>query len=321
MFDPIAKLYVEPMDILIVEDDLISRRLLSRTLSKMGYQVIEASNGLEAWDIFRAGDIQMVITDWVMPELDGLELTRKIRSAKRDSNYVYIVILTGRKGIDNIVVGLDAGADDYLVKPFSPKELSARLKIGRRILDLEQNLKSAHKKMRDLAMLDELTGIWNRRAFYHHARSVLDQARREAQFTSLILLDIDHFKSVNDQYGHLIGDQVLKMVADTLKENLRTYDRVGRWGGEEFIILLPTTTKAEAAEIAERLRECISASKLKLDSGRDHKLPAFGVQVSMGVSSISPDENSTLDEFVDKADGMLYLAKEEGRNRVCVDPD
>jgi len=252
--------------------------------------------------------------------LDGLELTRKIRSSEKISNYIYIVILTGRKGITNVVDGLDAGADDYLVKPFSPKELSARLKIGHRILDLEQRLRGAHEKMRQLAMHDELTGIWNRRAFYNYAISILDQARRKGHTTSLILLDIDHFKTVNDQFGHLVGDQVLNMVADTLKGNLRPYDRVGRWGGEEFIVLLPTTTIDEAIEIAERLRVSISASKYHLDNDAAKGQKYLTVEASLGVSSVTSEGHTSLDDFVGRADSMLYKAKEEGRNRVCVDP-
>lgn len=309
------------MDVLIAEDDLISRRLLSRTLIKLGYQVIEAANGKEAWEILQETNIQMVITDWIMPEMDGLELTRKIRSLSAMDGYVYIVILTGRRGIDNVVDGLDAGADDYLVKPFSPKELSARLKIGQRIFDLEQRLKGAHAKMRDLAMHDELTGIWNRRAFYNHAVGVLEHATREGYPTSIVLLDIDHFKLVNDRYGHLVGDQVLKMVADTLKENLRLYDKVGRWGGEEFIVLLPTTSIAEAAEIADRLRISIADSKHLINSNSLKNQENLSVQVSLGVASQYKSENVAIDELVGRADKMLYQAKEEGRNRVCVDPN
>jgi len=309
------------MDVLIAEDDSFSRSLLSQTLIRLGYQVVEANNGQQAWEILQEKNIQLVITDWMMPEMDGLELTRKIRASNMFTGYVYIVILTGRRGIENIVVGLDAGADDYLIKPFSPKELSARLKIGQRILDLEQRLRGAREKMHDLAMHDELTGIWNRRAFYNHAITVLGHAARENHTTSLILLDIDHFKSVNDRFGHIVGDQVLKMVADTLKANLRPYDRVGRWGGEEFIVLLPTTSKSKAVEIAERLRQSISALRYEVLEGQKDELAKLCVQASLGVACSEGHDSQSLDDLVDRADSMLYLAKEKGRNRVCVEPD
>ncbi|MBC8507060.1 MAG: diguanylate cyclase [Chloroflexi bacterium] len=300
------------MEVLIVEDDRISQKLLSKTLSNLGYSVLETANGRQAWEKLKTGEIQLVITDWLMPEMDGLELTRAIRNADL-INYVYIIILTSQEGVDNIIDGLDAGADDYLIKPFNPRELSARLKIGERVLDLEQKLKGAHEKMRDLAMHDELTGIWNRRAFYSHAAAELERNRRENLFLSIIMLDIDHFKSVNDRFGHLVGDQALKMVVDTLKNNLRQYDRVGRWGGEEFIVFLPSTTLDEAAKIAERLRVDIAAAELPLSDSDDAILQ---VQISLGVASITGDQDVSLDSLVDRADEMMYQAKEEGRNQV-----
>ena len=302
------------MEVLIVEDDRVSRNLLSRTLTKLDYQVIEARNGFEAWEILQKKPIQLVITDWLMPEMDGLELTRAIRESD-SPNYIYVVILTSQEGIDNVIGGLDAGADDYLVKPFNPRELSARLKIGERVLDLEQRLKGAHEKMRDLAMHYELTGLWNRRAIYSHAVAELEHTEREKLTLCITMLDIDHFKSVNDRFGHLVGDQALKMVADTLKKNVRQYDRVGRWGGEEFIIVLPTTTLEEAAEIAERLRVKVALAKLPLEITNEDTLQ---IQVSLGVACVEGGNSIDLDTLVDRADEMLYQAKEKGRNQVCV---
>jgi len=301
------------MEVLIVEDDPVSRQLLSRTLSKMDYNVIEAKDGKEAWEILQRDPIQLVITDWFMPEMDGLDLTRLIRKAELP-NYVYVVILTSQEGIDNVIDGLAAGADDYLVKPFNPRELKARLKIGVRVLDLEQRLKGAHEKMHALAMLDELTKIWNRRAFYGHALSELERSDRENLCLCMIMLDIDHFKSVNDRYGHLVGDQALKMVADTLKANIREYDRVGRWGGEEFVVILPSTTLEEAATIAERLRVNVSSAELALDNSPGDVLQ---LQISLGVAGTRGGEGVNLDTLVDRADEMLYQAKERGRNQVC----
>ena len=300
------------MEVLIVEDDQISRKLLSKTLSNLGYRVLEAANGRQAWELLEQGKLQFVITDWLMPVMDGLELTRTIRKADLQ-NYVYIVILTSQEGIDNVIDGLDAGADDYLVKPFNPRELSARLKIGERILDLEQKLRGAHEKMRDLAMHDELTGLWNRRAFYSHALSELERTSRQESSICIILLDIDNFKSVNDKYGHLVGDQALKMVADRLKEEVRQYDRVGRWGGEEFIVVLPATTLEEGTSIAERLRMSVALAELPIKNNA-----ALQVQISLGVSCFEGNQSIDLDTLVDRADEMLYQAKENGRNQVCI---
>lgn len=305
------------MEVLIVEDDPISCKLLSRTLAKLGYQVIEAKDGSEAWEILQRKPVQLVITDWLMPKMDGLELTRAIREAGLP-NYVYIMILTSRQGIENVVGGLDAGADDYLIKPFNPRELSARLKIGERILDLEQRLKGAHEQMRDLAMHDELTGLWNRRAFYSHALGELEHVARENLSLCVIMLDIDHFKSVNDRFGHLVGDQVLKIVADTLKKSVRQYDRVGRWGGEEFVVILPTTTLEEATASAERLRVAVASAKLLLEETDSADENTLQVQISLGVACVQGDEGISLDTLVDRADEMLYQAKEGGRNQVCV---
>jgi len=303
------------MEVLIVEDDPISRKLLARTLAKLDYQVIETKNGIDAWDIIQQKPVQLVITDWLMPKMDGLELTRAIREAELP-NYVYIMILTSREGIENVIDGLDAGADDYLVKPFNPRELSARLKIGERVLDLEQRVKGAHDKMKYLAMHDELTGLWNRRAFYSHALAELDHAARGDLSLCIIMLDIDHFKSVNDRFGHLVGDQALKMVADTLMKHVRQYDRVGRWGGEEFIVILPTTTLEESIDVAERLRVKVASAKLPLKEPEGDG--ALQVQISLGVACTIGDEGIELDTLVDRADEMLYQAKEAGRNRVCV---
>ncbi|MBC8331485.1 MAG: diguanylate cyclase [Anaerolineae bacterium] len=305
------------MEVLIVEDDPISLKLLSGTLSQLNYEVIEAKNGVEAWQILQQRTIRLVITDWVMPEMDGITLTRLIRETEM-TGYIYIIILTGRQGIENIVDGLDAGADDYLIKPFNPKELSSRLHIGARILDLEQRLKGAYERMYELAMHDELTGLWNRRAFYTHAQSELERSERMVHALSILLLDIDHFKLVNDRFGHLVGDRALIMVADTIAKNLRSYDRAGRWGGEEFIILLPETSLNEAAEIAERLRIQVMNARLPVHvEDQDNFDDELRIEISLGVATLNLGSSVSLDQLFNAADEMLYLAKKQGRNRVC----
>ncbi|MBT3391551.1 MAG: diguanylate cyclase [Chloroflexi bacterium] len=305
------------MKVLIVEDDPISLKLLSGTLSQLNYDVVEAKNGVEAWQILQQRTIRLVITDWVMPEMDGITLTRLIRETEM-AGYIYIIVLTGRQGIENIVDGLDAGADDYMIKPFDPKELSSRLHIGARILDLEQRLKGAYERMYELAMHDELTGLWNRRAFYTHAQSELERSERMVHALSILLLDIDHFKLVNDRYGHLVGDRALIMLAETITKNLRSYDRAGRWGGEEFIILLPETSLNEAVEIAERLRIQVMNARLPVHvEDQDNFDDELGIEISLGVATLNLGSAVSLDQLFDAADEMLYLAKRQGRNRVC----
>lgn len=305
------------MEILIVEDDPISLKLLSRTLLQLNYAVVEAKNGVEAWQILQQRTIRLVITDWVMPEMDGITLTRLIRETEM-TGYIYIIILTGRHGIENVVDGLDAGADDYLIKPFNPKELRSRMRIGARILDLEQRLKGAYERMYELAMHDELTGLWNRRAFYTHAQAELERSERLAHVLSILLLDIDHFKLVNDRYGHLVGDRALIMVADTIAKNLRSYDRAGRWGGEEFVVLLPETSLSEAVNIAERLRIQVMNARLPVHvEDQDNFDDELSIEISIGVAYLNLGNAVSLDQLFNAADEMLYLAKKQGRNRVC----
>lgn len=305
------------MKILIVEDDPVSLKLLSRTLSQLNYDVVEAKNGVEAWQILQQRTIRLVITDWVMPEMDGITLTRLIRETEM-TGYIYIIILTGRHGIENVVDGLDAGADDYLIKPFNPKELRSRMRIGARILDLEQRLKGAYERMYELAMHDELTGLWNRRAFYTHTQAELERSERLAHVLSILLLDIDHFKLVNDRYGHLVGDRALIMVADTIAKNLRSYDRAGRWGGEEFVVLLPETSLSEAVNIAERLRIQVMNARLPVHvEDQDNFDDELSIEISIGVANLNLGNAVSLDQLFNAADEMLYLAKKQGRNRVC----
>lgn len=298
------------MKILIAEDDLGSRRLLSLRLLNAGYEVEEAQDGQEAWDAFQGGNFQMVITDWMMPNLDGMALIQNIRSSGR-KNYTYIIVLTMLDDKSNLLFGLSSGADEYLIKPFDPRELLARVAIGERIINLEAQLNEAHRKMEIFAMQDELTGLFNRRSISQSGSAELDLAKRKSRPLSLILLDVDFFKIINDSYGHTTGDVVLRHLAKILNQNQRNYDHIGRWGGEEFIVILPDTTTSEAIKVAERLRLSIAESKIMLDSGE-----TFSITASLGVSS-STDSTITFDHLVASADTALYQAKHSGRNRVC----
>ncbi len=300
------------MRILIADDDPITRRLLQAMLARAGHEVLVAEDGQIAWELLQHESVRFVITDWMMPNLGGPPLVRRIRSAGFPA-YTYIILLTAKDGKDDVVIGLQAGADDYLTKPFDPNELRARIAIGERILDLETRLREARDQMEVLATYDSLTGLLNRRALYKHIEAEMNRAERETEPMSLVLLDVDHFKVVNDQHGHLIGDQALRLVADTIAQNKRPYDWAGRWGGEEFLLALPGATLTEAGAVAERVRAAVAAAALPLPDGR-----RLHVQVSLGVTSMAPTARQPLDALLQQADEALYRAKREGRNRVCL---
>lgn len=298
------------MKILIVEDDPGSRRLVKIRLSAAGYEVVEAEDGQVAWDIFQREPFQVVITDWMMPKLDGPGLIHNIRSRGQKS-YTYIIMLTAIDDKPKVVMGLESGADEYLTKPFDSKELMARVSSGERILKLEEQLTQAHRQMEILAMRDGLTNLFNRRAIEDHAIAEFDIARRKGRPLSVIMLDIDHFKAINDQYGHSVGDQALRHMAEVLTRNLRQYDRLGRWGGEEFIVILPDTILSGAIIVAERMRVTTAEIQLNLEHGGRCE-----VQISLGVACTT-GQFSTLTKLIDAADQALYQAKQTGRNRVC----
>jgi two-component system cell cycle response regulator len=298
------------MKILIVEDDFGSRRLVKIHLLAAGYEIVEAEDGQMAWDLFQQEPFQVVITDWMMPKLDGPGLIHKIRSSGQ-KNYTYIIMLTAVDEKPKVVMGLESGADEYLTKPFDSKELIARVASGVRILKLEEELNQAHRQMEILAMQDALTGMFNRRAIEEHATVELDHAKRKESPLSIILLDIDHFKTINDQYGHLAGDDTLRHLAEILTKNLRQYDRIGRWGGEEFMVVLPDTNLLGATIVAERMRAAADETKLSLETGE-----SYPVQISLGVACAS-GPYPALTKLIDAADQAMYQAKQSGRNRFC----
>jgi two-component system chemotaxis response regulator CheY len=302
------------MRILIVEDNADARRLLHVRLKLGGHEVIEAEDGEAGWELFQRERVRMVITDWMMPKVDGPELIRRIR-ADSAAGYTYIILLTAIGDKPNVVMGLESGADEYLTKPFDPRELLARVATGERILKLESDLSAARQQMEKLAMQDGLTGLLNRRAIEAQVRAELSRAERQGTPLSLALLDVDHFKTVNDQYGHEVGDQALCHVARFLSAQVRPYDWAGRWGGEEFLVMFPGADLAGAALAAERLRKTIAESPLGLESGE-----TLTITISVGVATLAQAraESPALAELVRNADEALYRAKREGRNRVCV---
>jgi two-component system chemotaxis response regulator CheY len=307
--------------ILIVDDDPSSRRLLNVNLAYAGHEVMEAVDGEQGWSLFQRERQRLVITDWMMPNLDGRGLIVRIRAAQADTGYTYIIMLTALGSKPEVVTGLEAGADDFLTKPFDPDELLARITIGERILQLEESLNASRRQMELLAMHDTLTGLFNRRAIHDRALAELNRLARglgQAPL-SVLLLDIDRFKEVNDRHGHEAGDRALCLVAGLLTQQVRSYDVVGRWGGEEFLALLPGTNSAGACLAAERIRENLARIMVPVDGG------GFTLTASLGVASLpaaelgsAHDTQHGLDRLVRGADRALYQAKAQGRNRVCL---
>lgn len=299
------------MEILIVDDDPVTCQILQASLSRAGYEVLQKADGQAAWEYLQGSPARFMITDWMMPGLSGLELIQRVRSANF-STYTYIIILTAKGDKSDMVDGLSAGADDYLVKPFNINELYARVNIGRRVLDLEDRLTRAREQMEVMAMHDSLTQLLNRRAIYNHAEAEFNRSRRTGTPMCLLMVDVDHFKSVNDQHGHLSGDQALCHIARCINQNVRSYDWVGRWGGDEFFVVLPCTDRDQADVVAERVQEAIHTQMLALQNGSQ-----LDMTVSIGVATRAAESEVTLHELIQHSDEALYTAKQDGRNKIC----
>jgi two-component system, cell cycle response regulator len=297
--------------ILLADDDPISLRLLERMLHRSGYEILTAHDGREAAAILAAPDPpRLAIVDWMMPGLDGPGVCREVRSRK-DDRYVYLLLLTARQGSEDVVNGLQAGADDYLTKPCHPAELEARLHTGRRILQLEDKLVEAREEMQFKATHDGLTTLWNRAAILTLLQSELSRAVRDRSPVSLILCDIDHFKHVNDLHGHPVGDEVLREVSRRLLDSVRLHDAVGRYGGEEFLIVLGGCDPIDLRERAEEIRRRISDVPFSILNGT-RRIP---ISMSAGALTIAEsDPSAPLDPFIKQADDSLYQAKAAGRN-------
>jgi diguanylate cyclase (GGDEF)-like protein len=265
------------MLVLIADDETVSRRLLARMLSTCGYEVLTASDGDEAWRILERPDApRLAILDWMMPGMTGPQLCRKLRELNREP-YTYVLLLTARTEKEDVVEGMEAGADDYVTKPFEAKELQVRLRAGRRILDLQTDLMKAREALREQATHDPLTGLWNRYALLGALDREHSRAGREGTPLAVIMADLDHFKHVNDTYGHLAGDAILREAAGRLQAAVRSYDLVGRYGGEEFLIVLPGTSGPNATQLAERLRAAIAAEPVGYGFCRISVTASFGV--------------------------------------------
>jgi two-component system cell cycle response regulator len=295
--------------VLIAEDDPISRRLLEVLLVKWGFEVELAATGLEALQLLERIDApRLALLDWMMPGMEGTQVCRKLRELK-DRPYVYVLLLSGRTQKEDLLQGLDSGADDYLTKPFDSQELRARLHVGRRILDLQDKLISAGEELLFRATHDNLTGISNRGVILDSLRRERARQERGGAAFAIVLADIDHFKYVNDTYGHLAGDAVLKEIASRMVNFIRPYDLVGRYGGEEFLILAPSSDGLGAITLAERIRNAIEEKPVSFD-GR-----VISVTASFGIAVSTPRQRLDAQQMIRVADEALYKAKANGRNR------
>ncbi|HEY3999505.1 MAG TPA: response regulator [Candidatus Xenobia bacterium] len=300
----------ERVRILLAEDDEISRMILEDMLLSWGYEVIAVEDGTQALDVLNQEDPpRLAVLDWMMPGMDGLQVCREVRS-RRQEPYIYLLLLTARFEKEDIVEGLDAGADDYLVKPVDGHEFKVRLRAGRRVLDLQEELISAREVLRLQATRDPLTGLLNRGAILDLMTAELSRQRRQRLPLSVLMLDIDHFKVVNDTHGHQAGDAVLRETARRMRSTIRPYDGIGRYGGEEFIVVLPGADTAGVEKIAARVRRRLDEEPMLAGDKTLHVTASFGIANSLEMSE--PDVAS----LIRAADMALYRAKHNGRNRV-----
>ncbi len=300
------------MKVLVAEDDSISRRMLEAFLVKWGYAVMVSTEGEEAWEILQGSDAPpLAILDWMMPGRDGIEICRSLRQRK-DRPYVYILLLTARGQKEDLVEGLEAGADDYVTKPFDPFELRARLRAGRRIVELQEQLLQAREALRDQARRDPLTDLLNHKAIFAVLREEVTRASRTHAPLAVAMADVDRFKSINDTYGHQTGDAVLREAARRMRAAMRTYDSLGRYGRDEFLAVVPGCDSDTAARFAESFRARLDRKAIETPKG------LVPVTLSLGVVVIDQVRDVSSETLVRIADAALYRAKSEGRNRVAL---
>jgi two-component system cell cycle response regulator len=296
------------MKVLIADDELVSRRLLQSMLVRLGYEVVVASDGVEAQAILLAPDApRLAILDWMMPGADGLAVCRTIR--EQALAYVYVIVLTSKDRKEDLVAAFDAEVDDFITKPYEPVELRARLRSGERVLTLQATLLETQAMLQQQATHDSLTGLWNRGMIREQVSIELKRAARTGEPVAVIMADLDHFKQINDRYGHAAGDQVLREASARMRAVLRDHDGISRYGGEEFLVLLPRTNIDAALGIAERVRSAVASQPVMIG---DHPLP---VTLSMGLSTTA-EYPSEVEPLIAAADAALYRAKAAGRNRV-----
>jgi len=296
--------------ILVVDSEQKDRRIVEKNLTRLGHKVVLANSGEAAWELLQDEDIRFVLTDQNMSGMNGIQLIKNIRSTSFPE-YVYIILIASNTTDEDIAEGLSAGANDYLPKPINPTELAARVAAGERMLVLEDNLMQANQKLEKLSMVDNLTGLLNRRAIYKVARVELERARRASEPISVVFIGIDALKEINDEHGDLMGENALRAVTQIIKERLRSYDGIGRWAGDEYLVVLPGASASFAEKIANRVIEGIAAIQLPLpESG------ILTLKASAGVATITKMTGSVtlLDDQLQLASEALYRSKEAAKN-------
>lgn len=297
------------MMILLAEDSAVYRHLISSHLNDWGFDFVCTKDGREAWELLSTPDApRLALLDWVLPGFDGVELCRRLRGRSEQEPYTYTILLTAKSEKQEMLEAMGAGADDFLAKPFDPPELKARLLVGKRIVELQQKLVAANGALHHAASHDFLTSLWNRAAIMAFLQREVARCLRQGSALGVILVDVDHFKKVNDEFGHETGDYVLQEVAKRFTASLREYDGVGRYGGEEFLLVIPGCDLATAVRRANVIRELIANTPIRTP------LRATSVTVSMGVAVVDP--STTAESLMRRADAALYQAKRNGRNRV-----
>ncbi|MEA2004664.1 MAG: diguanylate cyclase [Acidobacteriota bacterium] len=297
------------INVLIAEDDFIICQELAKTITDWGYNTFIAKDGNEAWEIIQNKDVRIAIFDWMMPGINCIELCRKIREKSHeqdnDAKYLYTILLTGKDQQADVIQGLSAGVDDYMTKPFDFLELKFRIQKGVRIIELEE------KRIR-LASFDSLTELWNRKKIFGLLNEEFERSTRENNPIGVIMADIDQFKKINDTYGHLVGDHVLVEISSRFRKSLREYDKIGRYGGDEFLILIPGCKPEDLIIIAKRLCKSISEKKIETVAG------PLNVTISLGGVSSRSFPFDSPEKLVQASDKALYIAKSKGRNRLSI---
>lgn len=306
------------MRVLIAEDDPVSRMILKRSVEMLGHGCLAVEDGQKAWELFqKTPEVDVIISDWMMPEVDGLELCARVREREHhgdvDGLYTFFVFLTALGDKEHLLEGMRAGADDYLSKPLDRDDLQVRLLAAERMNALHRRLHNLNAKLFASARRDPLTGVANRLQLREDLKALDDRAKRYGHGFCAVICDVDSFKAYNDAHGHQAGDKVLERVANVISERLRAGDTVYRYGGEEFLVILPEQDEESGRMVAERLRHSVEELAIAHESRTP---PGVVVSVSVGLAALTPGEKRTFEDLLKEADEALYRAKEGGKNRV-----